>query len=426
MSLTGKTISQLPTLTSPLDSNALFVTEYGGTTYSLPYWGSSLPIVRTVYLVQDVSDAVRMGGVASNTYTTFQTAYDAANALQVALGGSNTVVILVGNTTAATVGNLTLTANYNRFVLIKGINLYCSILGNIIATNATGNGFNVGANSNTPVTITDVRIGTISTSATGVTGTSGNVSMNLNAVQLGNINTSITNALNTTGNGGSVTVSVNTNNFVILGSITTSSQGSTSSAGSVNITAASFSFTQIITANGNLNGDVSLRAIQGRFFGFLVSLSSVGGTQVGFTMQNGQISQLDLSTAGSITLTEAVVGSLTVVNTSPTLTPNTLTITNSRLVNRTISNLVTVITAKLSSFNSIEQVGDNSIISNCVFDGIDTSGISPTISEIVTGCSIYNCTVLQGLLGIDNSLPVTVNGFGTIFVNGIGSNVTIV
>jgi hypothetical protein len=367
-----------------------------------------------------------MGGVASNTYTTFQTAYDAANALQVALGGSNTVVILVGNTTAATVGNLTLTANYNRFVLIKGINLYCSILGNIIATNATGNGFNVGANSNTPVTITDVRIGTISTSATGVTGTSGNVSMNLNAVQLGNINTSITNALNTTGNGGSVTVSVNTNNFVILGSITTSSQGSTSSAGSVNITAASFSFTQIITANGNLNGDVSLRAIQGRFFGFLVSLSSVGGTQVGFTMQNGQISQLDLSTAGSITLTEAVVGSLTVVNTSPTLTPNTLTITNSRLVNRTISNLVTVITAKLSSFNSIEQVGDNSIISNCVFDGIDTSGISPTISEIGTGCSIYNCTVLQGLLGIDNSLPVTVNGFGTIFVNGIGSNVTIV
>ena len=38
MSLTGKTIGQLPTLTSPLDSNALFVTEYGGTTYSLPYW----------------------------------------------------------------------------------------------------------------------------------------------------------------------------------------------------------------------------------------------------------------------------------------------------------------------------------------------------------------------------------------------------
>jgi hypothetical protein len=284
----------------------------------------------------------------------------------------------------------------------------------------------VGVNTSTAVTITDVRIGTISTNATGATGTSGNVSTRLNAVQLGNIDTSITNTLNTTGNGGSVTVSVNTNNFVVFGNITTSSKGPTSSAGSVAIVAASFSFSQIITANGNLNGNVTLGAIQGSFFGNRVKLSSVGGLQSAFTMQNGQISQLDLSTAGSITLTEAVVGSLAVVNTSPTLTPNTLTIIDSRLINKTISDLLTVITAKLSSFNSIEQVGDNSIISNCVFDGIDTSGISPTISEIGTGCSIYNCTVLQGSLGIDNSLPVTVNGFGTIFVNGVGANVTII
>jgi hypothetical protein len=397
--------------------------------YALPLSelsGSSLPIARYVYLVQDASDALLMGGTASNVYTTFQTAYDAANVLQLTLGGTNTVVILVGNTTAATVGDLTLTANYNRFVLIKGINLYSSILGNIIATNNLGNGYHVGVNTSTAVTITDVTIGTISTNATGATGNSGNVSTRLNAVQLGNIDTSITNTLNTTGNGGSVTVSVNTNNFVVFGNITTSSKGPTSSAGSVTIVAASFSFNQIITANGNLNGNVTLRAIQGNFFGNRVILSSVGGLQSAFTMQNGQINQLTLSTAGSITLTEAVVGSLTVVNTSPTLTPNTLTITDSRLINNTISDLLTVITAKLSSFNSIEQVGDNSIISNCVFDGIDTSGISPTISEIGTGCSIYNCTVLQGLLGIDNSSPVTVNGFGTIFVNGIGANVTIV
>ena len=139
-----------------------------------------------------------------------------------------------------------------------------------------------------------------------------------------------------------------------------------------------------------------------------------------------QISQLNLSTAASITILEAVVGSLTVVNTSPILTPNTLTITDSRLINKTASDLLTVITAKLSSFNSIELVGDNSIISNCVFDGIDTIGVSPTIDGIGPGCSIYNCTVLQGSLGIDNGSPVTVNGFGTIFVNGIGANVTII
>jgi hypothetical protein len=385
--------------------------------------GTSLPIVRYVYLVQDSSDAVRMGGTPSKTYTTFQTAYDAANALQVSLGGTNTVVILVGHTTAATVGNLTLTANYNRFILIKGINLYSSILGNIIATNATGNGFAVGPVF--PVFITDVTIGTISTNATGVTGSSGAVTMRLNNVQLGNINTSITNVLNTTGNGGTVSAASNTSNFAVFGNITTSSQGPTTNAGGVTITVSSFSVGQITTANGNLNGVVFLTA-QAGFFGIRVLVSSLGGTQVGFTMQNGQISQLDLSTPGNITISEAVVGTLTVVNTSPTLTPNTLTITDSRLFNRVASNYLTIIKAKLSSFNSIEDVGDNSIISNCVFDGVSTLGLNATIEGIGTGCSIYNCTVLEGLLGIDNSLPVTVNGFGTIFVNGIGPNVTIV
>jgi hypothetical protein len=64
----------------------------------------SLPIARYVYLVQDASDSIRMGGVPGNTYTTFQAAYDAANTLQLALGGTNRVVIMVGNTTAAAVG----------------------------------------------------------------------------------------------------------------------------------------------------------------------------------------------------------------------------------------------------------------------------------------------------------------------------------
>jgi hypothetical protein len=390
--------------------------------------GTSLPIVRYVYLVRDSSDAVRMGGTASNVYTTFQTAYDAANALQLTLGGTNTVVILVGNTTAATVGNLTLTANFNRFVLIKGINLQSSILGNIIATNATGNGFNLGLNT-AGIIITDVRIGTISTNATGPTGSSGSVSMNLNNVQLGNINTFITNPLNTTGSGGEVrtaatTAALNTNNFIVFADIRTTSQGSTSSAGAVIIIGGSFFFNVITTANGNLNGGVTLQA-RGNFFGQRVSISNVGGLQSSFSMQNGQINQLTLSTAGNISILEAVVGVPTVVNTSPTFTPNTLTIIGSRFTSTLVSDFLTVIKAKLSSFDSIQLVGDNSIISNCVFDGVSTVG-SPTIEEIGPGCSIYNCTVLQGSLGIDNSSPVTVNGFGTIFVNGIGANVTVI
>jgi len=92
---------------------------------------SSIPIKRYVYLVQDASDATRMGGTLSNTYTTFQAAYTAANTLQLALGGTNVVVLKVGNTTAATVGNLLLTANYNQYVYIIGESKVSSIVGTI-------------------------------------------------------------------------------------------------------------------------------------------------------------------------------------------------------------------------------------------------------------------------------------------------------
>lgn len=95
-----------------------------------------LPIERYVYLVQDTSDATRMGGTAANTYTTFQAAYNAANALQLLLGGTSIVAIMVGNTTAAAVGNLVLTANYNQYVQLIGESMTTSVLGNITSTTA--------------------------------------------------------------------------------------------------------------------------------------------------------------------------------------------------------------------------------------------------------------------------------------------------
>ena len=137
--------------------------------------GTSLPIVRYVYLVQDSSDAVRMGDVASNTYTTFQAAYNAADALQVALGGSNKVIIQVGNTIASTVGNLVLLTNWNTNVMLCGVASFVSNVGNITAQNASGNGFSLGVNTVNPVKLFNVTIGTISTNATGATGNSGGV-----------------------------------------------------------------------------------------------------------------------------------------------------------------------------------------------------------------------------------------------------------
>jgi hypothetical protein len=64
-------------------------------------------------------------------YETFQAAYDAANSLQVALGGSTPVQVLVGPVTAAQAGNLVLAANYNSNVSWVGQGPLISKLGTI-------------------------------------------------------------------------------------------------------------------------------------------------------------------------------------------------------------------------------------------------------------------------------------------------------
>jgi len=99
-----------------------------------PLPSRTTPIARYVYLVQDASDVTVMGGVAGNAYNTFQAAYTAANALQLSLGGTNVVAIMVGNITAAAGGNLVLTANYNQYVYIIGDSKTNSIVGNITST----------------------------------------------------------------------------------------------------------------------------------------------------------------------------------------------------------------------------------------------------------------------------------------------------
>lgn len=83
------------------------------------------PARNAVYLDQDFA---RMRGNGQRAYGTTQTAYAAADALQVAVGGQ--VVIMVG---VGTFGNLTLTADYNFNVLWAGINKGSSAIGVIDA-----------------------------------------------------------------------------------------------------------------------------------------------------------------------------------------------------------------------------------------------------------------------------------------------------
>lgn len=92
---------------------------------------TKLPVERTVYLVNSQSDATLMGGSDKNFYHLFQSAYDAANALQISLGGTNVVNLSVLNTDIASVGDLLLTTNFNQYVHINGISKFTSKVGRI-------------------------------------------------------------------------------------------------------------------------------------------------------------------------------------------------------------------------------------------------------------------------------------------------------
>lgn len=124
--------------TSDLSDTGLAVKGGGGSG-----GGSELPIAAEVYLVGSATDQTRMGGTAANVYTTFQEAYEAADALQLLLGGTNLVVINVGVCTALQVGNLILTASYNSYVNISGISRYDSVLGDITCADATINDYSL-------------------------------------------------------------------------------------------------------------------------------------------------------------------------------------------------------------------------------------------------------------------------------------------
>ena len=76
------------------------------------------PLERYVYLVNNATDQVRMGGVAEQVYTTIQESYDAANALAVA--GGFVVNIIVHTSSIGQVGDLNLTADYNGNVRLHG------------------------------------------------------------------------------------------------------------------------------------------------------------------------------------------------------------------------------------------------------------------------------------------------------------------
>lgn len=390
--------------------------------------GGSLPTVRYVYLVQDAADVIKMGGVSGNVYNTFQTAYNAANALQVILGGSNIVVIMVGNVTAAVVGDLTLTANFNTRVHINGISNTSSILGNIVATNGSGNGFSIGTGL-LPSVFNNIRIGNIDTRATGTTGTGGNIFLRSTNYFLGNITTGVNNVSNVTGNGGSISLQGSATSTIRTGSINTSvTSGGTGSAGSVTVAAPNYFITSITTATNNIGGGITALGTESNGVIQTISVNSTNNCTIVLTNTLITTATLALGTSSSAEFQKCTI---TTLNTSSTSIAWTCTLKFCNILTF-IGSLLNKVRSYNSIFSVISNLGDNSILSNTtVSDELGTNIIS--INGIGTSCKILNTCILGGTsLGIDNPTPVSIQVTGVsstplVYIeNGIGPNITLI
>jgi hypothetical protein len=163
-----------------------------------------LPKERTVYLYEDTTYATA-AGVLNNVYTTFQNAYNAANALQLSLGGANIVYLKVVGLLPSS--NLVLTANYNQYVRLIGDSRSTSSVGSITLSNAAGNGFNFST-----VYASFLTIGAITTAALAGGFNGGTVNMVVDDVFVSSLDT-------TSINGISGTISVYTHTGAIFGQV---------------------------------------------------------------------------------------------------------------------------------------------------------------------------------------------------------------
>lgn len=384
--------------------------------------GTSQPIIRCVYLVADVADATSMGGTAKNTYTTFQTAYDAANALQASLGSNSIVTIMVGNTlTASTnnfnfqtsVGDLTLNANYNGRIKIQGINPNISILGNIVASNNSGSGFSIGTSLGYYFSISDIRLGNITTSATGTTGISGSLVMYSKESFISNINTNITNVLNTLGNGGSINIYGSSSslkpNLNNVNYITTNSMSNSSQSGSIYMVCFNFTCGTISTATNTNGGQISLNGVT--INGTLIC-NSTSTISLPMTLTNSNI-------VGNVTIS----GNIPLSINNCKITSTVFNITTTSAVDSVISN------STLSAYTHNSSTVSRVIITNSNINTLSSNIIS-SISSVRPYICLYDSIIstinipntIVGISNLTNITNTTTTGFRSISIDNITSS----
>lgn len=406
--------------------------------------GGALPKERVVYLVNDTEDATAMGGATNHVYTTAQAAYDAADTLQQSLGDPHVVTIMVGNTEAGTVGGVTLTADWNKYVYIMGIDPSVSKIGDIVATSTTTKGHDVGVydllvtNNTYPLYISNATVGNITTNYTGtMTGAeaSGAVTLVLYNAVVGNIDTSINDVTESGSFPGWVNINFDPNytNYVsfpktsIVGNITSTGNsvvggfvsvsnlgacGAITTSTDVNVNPGSVTLVRVDYINGNIdsqevymywvenyNGNISMKVMDmqncGIISGFVTSTTTDPFINVEHVKQIGKI---DISNAT----------------------------TTSQPMN--FANIGRIVEFDFSSAGSTHAV----IISNCVIPTLTFSNTTFGDTALVTkNCSLlvtsFTKTIHKNFAGSDftvNLIGVS-NDFNFVMIHNAGSAIGI-
>jgi len=394
--------------------------------------GMLIPTARYIYLVSDAADVTKMGGTANNVYSTAQTAYDAANTLQLALGSTNKVIIQVGNITSAVAGNITLTSDWNPNVWVNGINSDISVIGNITLSNASGNGRNFGTSESVYIVFSNLKFGNITTNATGASGNAGSIYFRTASCIGGNITSECTNGTNSTGSSGDLHL-LNTigGNFGVISNrlASSSSSGATGKLhlhglGSMRITRVGNSLTnqvgasqgEIIIENVTVTTDIKIATLGG-----IINLRNV--TFVGTADAD---KQLVISSNGNDLTSDliVVVNRVMGANDSPVANFNNPEVSVGFEVGADHTNgdaFVDILNCgiKIASFSGINQLriinsilrGDDIVatIDNCIKVNIHNStlehlGGTATVLDL-TNVTLLDLTILQSsLLGGTNSI----------------------
>lgn len=343
------------TTPSPGDNSTLIATTAYVVDALSSVSGGGQPVVRSVYLVQDSSDQTILGGTANNIYTSFQTAYDAANTLQVALGGTNSVVINIDNISGTASSNLSITSNYNSNVILVGKGKTVSNLGNITATNAAGAGYSV------ILTAFNCKLGSITSSATSAAGDGGAVTINGDCV----VGVIISNGASD-GAGGTIVLESSELGIVTVASILTTGNG-TGSGGVITLA----NGTIVLGTCGTIGGSTGNNGVVS-----ITNKSTVSGLL--------SITNNSSSTGGSLTITNSTTSAIT-QTTSSTGNAGITTITQNCLITGNV-----LFTRSSSGLFNTQTFTDTVFTGNVTCTYTSTSSADETGTRTFTNCSLGN------------------------------------